>query len=84
VADNVFEGYIYIIENYWAIHSLDLQTSMMGFPIKVKQNFAKVAPAVRMPTTHQYNFSGKVMALRASSNTWHPAPTTRWFSTKSP
>ncbi|MHC2990135.1 membrane receptor RagA [Pontibacter sp. HJ8] len=61
--DNVFEGYIYIIENYWAIHSLDLQTSMMGFPIKVKQNFAEVAPAVWMPTTHQYTFSGKVMGF---------------------
>ncbi|WP_018478448.1 DUF5686 and carboxypeptidase regulatory-like domain-containing protein [Pontibacter roseus] len=61
--DNVFEGYIYIIEGYWAIHSLDLKTSMMGFPIKVKQTYAQVAPAVWMPTTHQYNFSGKVMGF---------------------
>jgi hypothetical protein len=61
--DNVFEGYIYIIEGYWAIHSLDLKTSMMGFPIKVKQTYAEVAPAVWMPTTHQYNFSGKVMGF---------------------
>ncbi|WP_188499568.1 DUF5686 and carboxypeptidase regulatory-like domain-containing protein [Pontibacter amylolyticus] len=61
--DNVFEGYIYIIEGYWAIHSLDLKTSMMGFPIRVKQNYAEVAPAVWMPTTHQFHFSGKVMGF---------------------
>ncbi|WP_266202332.1 DUF5686 and carboxypeptidase regulatory-like domain-containing protein [Pontibacter kalidii] len=61
--DNVFEGHIYIIEGHWAIHSLDLKTSMMGFPIKVKQNYAEVAPTVWMPTTHQFNFSGKVMGF---------------------
>lgn len=61
--DNVFEGYIYIIEGYWAIHSLDLKTSMMGFPIKVKQTYAEVAPTVWMPTTQQFNFSGKVMGF---------------------
>lgn len=61
--DNVFEGFIYIIEDYWAIHSLDLKTSKMGFPISLKQNFAEVAPAVWLPTTHQYLFSGKVMGF---------------------
>ena len=61
--DNVFEGYIYIIENYWAIHSLDLKTSMMGFPIRVKQTYAEVAPTVWLPTTQQFNFSGKVMGF---------------------
>ncbi|WP_162052526.1 DUF5686 and carboxypeptidase regulatory-like domain-containing protein [Pontibacter pamirensis] len=61
--DNVFEGFIYIIEDYWAIHSLDLKTSLMGFPISIKQNYAEVAPAVWLPTTHQYLFSGKVMGF---------------------
>jgi len=61
--DNVFEGYIYIIENLWAIHSLDLKTSLMGFPIQAKQNYAAVAPDVWMPVTHQYKFSGKVMGF---------------------
>ena len=61
--DNVFEGYIYIIENLWAIHSLELKMSLMGFPIQVKQNFAAVAENVWMPVTHQYKFSGKVMGF---------------------
>jgi len=61
--DQVFEGYIFIIENLWAIHSLDLKTSIMGFPIQAKQNYAAVAENVWMPVTHQYKFSGKVMGF---------------------
>lgn len=61
--DQVFEGSIYIIDEHWAIHSLDFSTSLMGFPIKIKQNHAQVAKAVWMPVTHQYNFSGKVLGF---------------------
>ncbi|HSF52803.1 MAG TPA: DUF5686 family protein, partial [Algoriphagus sp.] len=35
--ERVFEGYIYIIEDLWAIHSLDLKTSLLGFQISAKQ-----------------------------------------------
>lgn len=61
--EQVFEGYIYIIENLWAIHSLDLKTSVMGFQIAVKQNYAEVAPQLWMPITHQFLFSGKVLGF---------------------
>lgn len=61
--EQVFEGYIYIIENLWAIHSLDLTTSLMGFRIGVKQNYAEVAPQLWMPVTHQFHFSGKVLGF---------------------
>ncbi|WP_035805743.1 DUF5686 and carboxypeptidase regulatory-like domain-containing protein [Lunatimonas lonarensis] len=57
--ERVFEGYIYIIEDLWALHSLDLKTSLLGFQIGVKQLFQPVAPQVWMPTTHTYTFSGK-------------------------
>lgn len=57
--EQVFEGHIYIIENEWAIHSLDLSTSMLGFKVRAKQNYSEVAERVWMPVTHQYNFSGK-------------------------
>ncbi|PRY12009.1 carboxypeptidase-like protein [Pontibacter ummariensis] len=66
--DNVFDGYIYIIEHEWAIHSLDLKVHLMGFPITVKQNFAEVAPSVWMPVTHRYKFSGKIMGFGGQFN----------------
>ncbi len=57
--ERVFDGHIYIIEDIWAIHSLDFTTSLLGFDIGVKQLYAPVAENVWMPTTHTYTFGGK-------------------------
>jgi len=57
--ERVFDGYIYIIDELWAIHSLDLKTSLMGFHIGVTQQYAPVEERVWMPLTHIYTFGGK-------------------------
>lgn len=56
--ERVFEGFMYIIDELWAIHSVDLTTSLMGFSIAVKQQYAPVEEAVWMPLTHTYTFGG--------------------------
>ena len=56
--ERVFDGFIYIIDGIWAIHSLDLKTSLMGFDVGVKQQYAPVEENVWMPLTHIYNFGG--------------------------
>lgn len=56
--ERVFEGFLYIIDEIWAIHSLDLTTSLMGFDIGVKQQYAPVEENVWMPLTHIYTFGG--------------------------
>jgi hypothetical protein len=61
--ERVFEGYIYIIEGLWAIHSLDLKTSLLGFQIGAKQQYAPVADNVWMPLTHTYTFGGKIFGF---------------------
>ncbi|WP_026966277.1 DUF5686 and carboxypeptidase regulatory-like domain-containing protein [Algoriphagus terrigena] len=61
--ERVFEGYIYIIEGLWAIHSLDLKTSLLGFQITAKQQYAPVADNVWMPLTHSYTFGGKIFGF---------------------
>ena len=57
--ERVFDGYIYIIDGLWAIHSLNLKTSLMGFDIGVTQQYAPVKENVWMPLTHIYTFGGK-------------------------
>ncbi len=57
--ERVFDGHIFIIDDLWAIHSLDLTTSLLGFNIGVKQQYAPVEENVWMPTTHIYTFGGK-------------------------
>ncbi|MBC6367219.1 DUF5686 and carboxypeptidase regulatory-like domain-containing protein [Algoriphagus sp. AK58] len=61
--ERVFEGYLYIIEDLWAIHSLDLKTSLLGFQITAKQQYAPVADNVWMPLTHTYTFGGKIFGF---------------------
>jgi hypothetical protein len=61
--ERVFEGHIYIIEGLWAIHSLDLKTSLLGFQIAAKQQYAPVADNVWMPLTHTYTFGGKIFGF---------------------
>ncbi|PRY49524.1 carboxypeptidase-like protein [Arcticibacter pallidicorallinus] len=61
--DNIFDGHIYIVEDEWAIHSVNLRTSLLGFPILVKQNFAEVAPRLWLPVHHQYEFAGSVLGF---------------------
>ncbi|WP_215226270.1 DUF5686 and carboxypeptidase regulatory-like domain-containing protein [Echinicola shivajiensis] len=62
--EQVFEGHVYIIEDIWAIHSLELRTSFMGFDIGVRQQYAMVAKDVWMPLTHLYSFSGKFFGFK--------------------
>lgn len=61
--DDVFTGEIYIREDFWNIHSLDLTTSIYGFDIRVQQIYAPVTDDIWMPVTQQYDFSGKVFGL---------------------
>ncbi|PZX56642.1 DUF5686 and carboxypeptidase regulatory-like domain-containing protein [Algoriphagus chordae] len=64
--EQVFEGFIYIIEDLWAIHSLNLQTSYLGFKIQAKQQYAPVADNVWMPLTHTYDFGGKIFGFEGN------------------
>ncbi|WP_243739706.1 DUF5686 and carboxypeptidase regulatory-like domain-containing protein [Algoriphagus boseongensis] len=66
--EQVFEGYIYIIEDLWAIYSLDLKTSLLGFQITAKQNYAPVGQNVWMPLTHTYSFGGKIFGFEGEFN----------------
>ncbi len=66
--ERVFEGFIYIIEDLWAIHSLNLKTSLMGFEIQATQQYAPVAENVWMPLTHTYRFGGKIFGFEGEFN----------------
>ena len=61
--DDVFEGTIYIRENFWNIHSLDLTTSFLGFRININAIYAPVEAEVWMPVTQKFEFSGSVFGL---------------------
>ncbi|MFT6972063.1 MAG: hypothetical protein ACJAXX_002641 [Roseivirga sp.] len=61
--DDLFEGVIYIRENFWNIHSLNLKTSLMGFEISIEQILAPIKDEIWMPVTQKFEFSGSIFGL---------------------
>ena len=57
--DNVVEGTIFIVEDWWSIHSLDLSTIKLGVTIGVKQVYAPIEEKAWLPVSNQFNIKGK-------------------------
>ncbi len=60
----VFKGTIYIIEDTWAIHSLQLESiSQQGFTVKARQVYSPVQ-GVWMPLNQRYNVDGSYLGVK--------------------
>ena len=66
--DHVFEGYIYIIEDLWALHSLNLETYVQGFKVKIDQIYKPVLAQVWMPVTLKFDVTGSFMGFKFEFN----------------
>ncbi len=61
--DNVFEGLIYIVEDWWSIHSLDLKTTKMGINFQVNQLYTPIEDKAWLPVSQQFVLDGKVFGF---------------------
>ncbi|MBK5277377.1 MAG: carboxypeptidase-like regulatory domain-containing protein, partial [Bacteroidia bacterium] len=70
--DNIFEGIIFIVEDFWSIHSLDFRTTKMGINFKIKQiynpiedkvNLSGVVGQAWMPISQQFIVDGSVFGF---------------------
>lgn len=61
--DQVFEGMLYITDQLWSIHSLDLVTSLWGIRFAIKQVFAPAGEEVWMPIDQIYDVTGDVFGF---------------------
>ncbi len=57
--DNVVEGMLYIVENWWSIHSFDLHTTKLGIKIQMQSIFAPIEDKAWLPVSHQFDIGGK-------------------------
>jgi hypothetical protein len=62
--EQVYEGVIYILEDVWAIHSLDLLGYYLGFKVRLEQNYADILPKVWLPVTQKITFSGSFLGFK--------------------
>ncbi len=63
--DDIWEGHIYIVENKWCIHSLQLKTEKLGVKIGVQQTYSPVQDGVFMPIMHQFDIGGRYLGFEA-------------------
>lgn len=61
--DHVFEGVIYIVDDLWSIHSLDLTTYIWGIRFDMKQQFSAVLKDVWLPVHEIYDVSGSLFGF---------------------
>jgi hypothetical protein len=66
--DNVVDGIIFIVENDWSIHSLDIHTIKLGIDIYIKVMCGPIEGKVWLPVSHQFRIEGKVFGFEFEYN----------------
>lgn len=61
--ENLYIGRIYIRENFYNIHSLELATKIQGFDLIITQNYAPVVNQIWMPVTQKFKFYGSLFGF---------------------
>ena len=56
--ENVFEGFIFIVEDWWSLHSTDLKTTKLGIDIFINQIYAPIEDKAWMPVSHRFTIDG--------------------------
>ena len=61
--DNVVEGRIFIVEDWWSIHSLDVKTTKLGITFDIQQVYAPIEDKAWLPVSNQFKVHGKIMGF---------------------
>jgi hypothetical protein len=61
--DNVFEGTLYIVEDWWSIHSLDLKATKVGINFYIKQLYNPIDDKAWLPVSQTFKVDGKVFGF---------------------
>lgn len=57
--DNVVEGTIFIVEDWWSIHSLDVKTTRLGIKVNIEQIYAPIENKAWLPVSNQFKIEGR-------------------------
>lgn len=64
----LFEGYIYIVDKLWNIHSVDLVNEQFFGKVRVKQVQEPVKGKAWLPVSHQFDVDVQMMGFKAVAN----------------
>ena len=66
-SQQVFEGTLYIIEDLWCLHSLDLTNENLAGSINIKQVYTPVQDDIWMPVSHNFDVKLSIMGVDADA-----------------
>lgn len=66
--DDVIDGMLYIVEDWWSIHSMDIHTTKLGIDINIKAVYAPIEDKAWMPVSHRFKVDGKVFGFEFEYN----------------
>ncbi len=61
-------GYIYIADDYWNLHEVDITNESMIGTIRIKQTFGEIENNAWLPVSHHYTVKGKFMGNEGDVN----------------
>jgi len=64
-SQQLFSGTIFIIEDLWCLHSVDLTNDNIAGSIRVRELYIPVREDVWMPVSHQFDIDLKIIGIRA-------------------
>lgn len=66
-SQQLFSGIIYIIEDLWCLHSLDLVNENIAGTIRVEQLYIPVQEEVWMPVSHKFSIDLSIIGFKADA-----------------
>lgn len=66
-SQQLFEGTIYIIEDLWCIHSVDLTNENIAGRIEIQQIYVPVQNDIWMPVSHNFHMEISILGVKAEA-----------------
>ncbi|MBK3518293.1 DUF5686 and carboxypeptidase regulatory-like domain-containing protein [Carboxylicivirga marina] len=64
-SQQTYTGYIYIVDNLWNIHSIDVTNEAFFGEINIKQVYAPVKERSWLPISHRFNVAASIFGVKA-------------------
>ncbi len=66
-SQQLFEGTIYIIEDLWCLHSVDLVNDNIAGKVRVQQLYIPVQDDIWMPVSHKFDIDISIIGVKAEA-----------------
>ncbi len=65
-SQQLFSGYLYIVDEYWNIHSADLTIEIFVGPIRIKQLYSPVKEDAWLPVSYNLDVEAKMLGIKVN------------------